>query len=127
MEDIEALLPLVIIALLAVLAAGTARMIPGSRSLREQVAWTLITVSAAYASGHWLWLFIELGTAASDEPIENFIRLVMLAGSVVALFTVSGPLRRQRLADRDRADAEERFRRTMDGSTTPTAWPCGTP
>ena len=119
MEDIEALLPLVIIALLAVLAAGTARMIPGSRSLREQVAWTLITVSAAYASGHWLWLFIELGTAASDEPIENFIRLVMLAGSVVALFTVSGPLRRQRLADRDRADAEERFRRTMDGSTQP--------
>ncbi|MFA7297306.1 MAG: PAS domain-containing protein [Dehalococcoidia bacterium] len=121
MQYVFDLLPFAIIALLAALAAGAVRLAPGSPTLRERAGWSLLGVAAAYASAHWAWLFITLGREAADVPAENVIRVILVCGSVIAVYTIAPGLLRQRSADRERAEAEERFRRTMDGSAEPMA------
>ena len=107
------------IVLLAALAVSAVRLLIGAPMLRERLAWGSIAAAATYAAANWLYLIATMGSEAFDGPLANLLRALVIGAGVVGLSTVAPTLRRQRAADRERAEAEERFRRTMDSSTEP--------
>ena len=110
--------PLGIAALIA-LSALLLRLARGA-SRREQAAFVVIAL-ASLATATFNAYNAIVGDALDQPPSEHVVQVVLYTCAVVGVWFVTPPLLRQRTSERERADAEERFRRPMDGSAEPMA------